>query len=66
MVFRLYGGVFAAGPTATSNYFYLMEDHDGLVDPGVSGVGEGRPSAFFVHLFPSPWLRITSAVPAVR
>ena len=26
-------GRFSAGPTATSNYFYLMQDHDGLVDP---------------------------------
>lgn len=26
-------GVFFAGPRATSNYFYLMADHDGLVDP---------------------------------
>lgn len=26
-------GVFRAGPTATSNYFYLMEDLAGLVDP---------------------------------
>jgi hypothetical protein len=39
---------------------------DGLVDPGVSGRGEGRPWLLCVHLFPSPWLRITSAVPAVR
>ncbi len=39
---------------------------DGLVDPGVAGGGESRPSPFFVHLFPSPWLRITSAVSAVR
>ena len=27
---------------------------DGLVDPGVSGGGEGRPSAFFVHAFSFP------------
>ncbi|MGO9027191.1 MAG: NUDIX hydrolase [Acidimicrobiales bacterium] len=26
-------GVFRAGPRATSNYFYLMEDRAGLVDP---------------------------------
>jgi 8-oxo-dGTP diphosphatase len=25
-------GVFTAGPTATSNYFYVMEDRTGLVD----------------------------------
>jgi len=39
---------------------------DGLVDPGIPGGGESRPSRFCVHYFPSPWLRITSAVPAVR
>ena len=27
---------------------------DGLVDPGVSGGGESRPSPFFVHIFPFP------------
>jgi 8-oxo-dGTP diphosphatase len=27
-------GAFSAGPHATANYFYVMEDHDGLVDPG--------------------------------
>jgi 8-oxo-dGTP pyrophosphatase MutT (NUDIX family) len=26
-------GVFRAGPSATSNYFYLMEDRGGLVEP---------------------------------
>jgi len=51
------------GPLVEVDLVEVAEPFDGLVDPGIPGGGESR---FCVHYFPSPWLRITSAVPAVR
>jgi hypothetical protein len=54
------------GPLVEVDLVEVAKPFDGLVDPGIPGGGESRPSRFCVHYFPSPWLRITSAVPAVR
>jgi hypothetical protein len=54
------------GPLVEIDLVEVGKPLDGLIDPGIPGRGESRPSRFCVHYFPSPWLRITSAVPAVR
>ena len=42
------------GPLVEVDLVEVAEPFDGLVDPGVSGGGESRPSPFFVHIFPFP------------
>jgi hypothetical protein len=54
------------GPVVEVDLVEVGQPLDGLVDPRVSGWGESWPSGFYVQFFPSPWLRITSAVSAVR
>ena len=42
------------GPLVEVDLVEVGEPFDGLVDPGIPGGGESRPSAFFVHLFSFP------------
>ena len=42
------------GPLVQFDLVEVGKPFDGLVDPGIPGRGESRPSWFCVHYFPSP------------
>jgi len=42
------------GPLVEIDLVEVGKPFDGLIDPGIPGGGESRPSRFCVHYFPSP------------